>query len=348
MNFRIYEPNLVKNTICLSMRRDDKKMFYYTININMLDNLDLLSDDIKLKLLIEKADEKIKSLVNEYATKFNNKKEILDFILLNKLEINKYCGDNKKFYNWLLYNNIKLKTITVDNITKENIFLDLIDIDNKELLKCKYNTCKNKRIFETIRSEKIDDCYTTFCSKECLYKWRSDNMSGDKNAVHRTPLETLKKVREKQSEQMKEKIRNGSFTPCITNTWTHYESKIVLNGVTKHFRSSWESFFYLVNPHLDYEKIRIPYKKGKNTHIYIVDFHDGENKKLYEIKPFKMKECGLNKIKEKCALEWCLLNGYEYIQIDEKWFKENFNKYEHLLKGQPNEETLIKKLKRIL
>ena len=49
----------------------------------------------------------------------------------------------------------------------------------------------------------------------------------------------------KQSKTMKSKIKNGDFTPQITNSWTHHNNKFVYNHIN--FRSSWELLFYLLN-----------------------------------------------------------------------------------------------------
>jgi hypothetical protein len=82
------------------------------------------------------------------------------------------------------------------------------------------------------------------------------------------------KSRIHNSNIMKEKIRKGEFTPKITNSWTHWDAKIELNGIIRKFRSSWEACFWLCNQYLSYETLRIPYEINGIEHTYIADFHD--------------------------------------------------------------------------
>lgn len=119
--------------------------------------------------------------------------------------------------------------------------------------------------------------------------------------------------REKISRAMKAKIADGSFTPCITNTWTHWD--IDIDG--KKLRSSFEAIFYIFhvlynkNLNLQYEKLRIPYQYENNKRTYIVDFIDTISKQVYEIKPTH----NLDKIeleKQAALLKWCDINKYQY------------------------------------
>lgn len=134
-------------------------------------------------------------------------------------------------------------------------------------------------------------------------------------------LESYKKL----SIIMKDKIAKGEFTPCITNSWTKRTAFIKIDGIKKKFRSNWEAAFWVLNQHLEYEKIRIPYQFENKSHIYIVDFADLKNKILYEIKPDCLVEREKNIIKRKFATEWATENGYSYILISNEWYKNNVN-----------------------
>ena len=92
------------------------------------------------------------------------------------------------------------------------------------------------------------------------------------------------------------------------------------------YRSSWEAKFHLLNPKLNYEKIRIPYYLEGLRKLYIVDFEDSDNKILYEIKPNSEINSKKNKIKEIAAKEWAVNNGYAYKIISDEWFLENVHK----------------------
>jgi hypothetical protein len=138
----------------------------------------------------------------------------------------------------------------------------------------------------------------------------------------------------KVSITMKQKVLDGSFTPKVRNSRTHFEAQVEINGIIHKFRSSWEACVFLSNSHLKYEKLRMKYINENNeNHIYITDFVDYENKVIYEIKPsphleeFKYKLIGLQ--------EYCKINNYNYIIITEfnimkfvkiSDFKSDFNK----------------------
>jgi len=130
------------------------------------------------------------------------------------------------------------------------------------------------------------------------------------------------KYKNQKSKMMKEKILNGDFTPNIHNSKTHWQ--VEYNG--KKYRSSWEAVFHFLNPDCEYEKIRISYfYKGENK-IYILDFVDNLNKKLFEIKPKEQLTNGKVKAKEKSAIEWCKKNGFVFQNISQNYFIENIDK----------------------
>ena len=131
-----------------------------------------------------------------------------------------------------------------------------------------------------------------------------------------------------QSITIKRKILEGSFTPCVTNSWAR--SRCYIDNIP--FRSSWEAMFYLTSK-LPFEKIRIPYISiDSKQHSYIIDFHDEKNKILYEIKPNGNKIDEIVILKEKAALNWCLLNGWSYVFIDEDYLNTNIEIIERELK----------------
>ena len=142
----------------------------------------------------------------------------------------------------------------------------------------------------------------------------------------------------RQSNLMKEKILNGEFTPCITNSWTKWKAFVNWNGSIKKFRSNWEAAFWVLNSELEYEKIRIPYQFNHEYKIYIVDFCDTINKILYEIKPASEIHVEKNITKVHAAEEWCKSNGWIFKIISNDWFarnayKINFTKQPQLTKS---------------
>jgi hypothetical protein len=127
----------------------------------------------------------------------------------------------------------------------------------------------------------------------------------------------------------------------VTNSWCR--SKIEIHGIS--FRSCWEAVFYILNPYLQYEKIRIPYiDEDGNKKIYITDFVDNILKKIYEIKPKSVKTKIRNFLKEKSAIDWCKNNGYDYICISDEYFFENASKIDYNL----YESKLKKSMKNFL
>jgi hypothetical protein len=151
------------------------------------------------------------------------------------------------------------------------------------------------------------------------------------------------------SELVKKRILDGKFTPYVTNSWCHSRIRTKINNKIIHHRSSWESVFHILNPTLYYEKIRIKYISQDNkTRIYITDFVDDDKKIIYEIKPNSNRNDISVLIKEEAAMDWCKVNGYSYIYIDDSYFKKNYNK--DVLKNQSKETTnkIIKGMKQFL
>lgn len=156
----------------------------------------------------------------------------------------------------------------------------------------------------------------------------SKDRRGSNNPSHRQTTETRERVRNLSRERMKLKIKNG-YTPPITNSWCH--SKINVNDMS--FRSTWEAVFFILNPHLKYEKIRIPYvnPETNDERTYIVDFVDEDTKTLYEIKPLATIKHTKNAAKEAAAKNWCKRHGYVFVCISNSYFEENAKKLDFSL-----------------
>lgn len=156
--------------------------------------------------------------------------------------------------------------------------------------------------------------------------------------------EQIKKSSEKTSKILKDKILRGLFTPNITNSFTHWTSKIDVNGSTKKFRSSWEACFWLSNNTLEYESLRVPYIDSiGNNKTVIVDFIDESNNIVYEIKP--KKYFLIQKEKMDAIVKYCIRNTLKF-----KWINEyNIMKYidESKFSGE-NKKQLLKMKKGII
>jgi len=176
--------------------------------------------------------------------------------------------------------------------------------------------CGSKYLFETAtlhRSGKITLKRVGAlwcCGKECYKKCRA---LYPRSQEYRTKL----------SNDMKQKIMNGEFTPCVTNSYAN--SRCYVDNIP--FRSTWEAYFYLYFKHshgiiLEYEKIRIPYTYEHNKHTYIIDF--AHESKLYEIKP-EGKFDDKVRAKESAAKKYAYDNGLEYLFISNDWFHTNYD-----------------------
>jgi hypothetical protein len=123
-------------------------------------------------------------------------------------------------------------------------------------------------------------------------------------------------VYERQSIKMKKMIERGEFTPNTNNRFNKNKIASEITGVNN-YRSRWERYFHEKNPHLEYEKTRIPYYHENKEHIYIVDFTDHISKTLYEVKPNSFINESRNQSKFSAAREWCNSNGYIFKLITE-------------------------------
>ena len=189
--------------------------------------------------------------------------------------------------------------------------------------------------------------YQKFCSKKCLYKWRSKNMKGEKNNFHKVSEKRKKEIGIENGIRLKRMIADGTFTPCVTNSWAKSRCIVQINRNSKIIevkcRSSWDAYFQIKNPDCRYEKLRIPYTYNGIISNYILDFIDDKNKCIYEIKPDGFRETEKNIAKFSAAREWCNLNDYDFIIIGNGWFKNNYD--ESILIGQPDEFKIKRLLK---
>lgn len=219
----------------------------------------------------------------------------------------KFAQNPKKYFE---NNNLNEYLFLIkDNITdtKKSIFKYLYGSK-----KCEY--CKNKvnRILPGWNG------FMKTCSNECKNKLLSINRIGEKNPCHKMTNETKNNMKIKLSEIMKNKILNGTFTPKTENYKCYGMIDFYLNNEIRKVRSLWEVFFWLENPNLEYEKIRIEYfnlDKNKNS-IYIADFYDQKTNTIYEVKPKKYQYTLKEKQKKVDNL------NYNYIIIDENYFKK--------------------------
>jgi hypothetical protein len=271
---------------------------------------------------------------------------------MTKQEIYKYICDHKRSFNkeggisWGIVKNIKthpiFKEINYDFKNAEDLYKYLHDITDSDL-KCRLTGCNNHKRFISFVSG-----YRDFCSDECRNKWLSISRKGLGNPIHRISDENRKKWGEKLSKQKKELIKRGLWTPPITNSWCHsrYNLTFLRNNKLIHqkVRSSWEAFFQLYNPQVEYEKLRIPFNYNDQWHSYIVDFIDTKNKIVFELKPEALATSVINMIKEGAVKKWCSENNYLYVRITEKYFK-TLNWNEDLIKSSVAEYDKIKKFK---
>lgn len=269
--------------------------------------------------------------------KQSQKDEIYNIIVKNRFSIFNRKDKESAFVDFLLKNNIFFDF----NVSIREVIKFLKNIDDI----CQIDECINERVFVGIRQDgRTEYGFKKFCSTKCYHKYLSNRQIGKNNTCHRMTSESFNSMREKNSNIMKLKIKNGEFTPNITNSWCSY-SYLIMNGLEKRYRSSWEAFYQLCNPALEYEKLRITYTLEGKLHTYIVDFVDHINKKVFEIKPNSQKEKKIVKIKEKQCRIWCDENKYDFLFISDNWYFENFKINKHLLLNQPNGKEIIKKLK---
>jgi hypothetical protein len=274
---------------------------------------------------------------------------------MRKIQYCLECGKNCKMLSRHLRNH--------HNLTSEEYYIKYNKNDGDGICKCCNAKCRwDERMYK----------YNTFCSMSCrakilsvgrswseinkrkqslnkleyyksdkglIHKQRmSENRQGENNPVHKQSIETRQKMSINNSEKMKLHILNGTFTPPVTNSWA--KSRCVLPNCELKFRSTWEACFFILNKDfVEYEKLRIPYIDELGRHkIYIVDFIDRQNNKVYEIKPTNLKSNIRNILKEDALISWCKTHDYTYISINDEYFRENASKIDY-----SNLDTKIKR-----
>lgn len=147
----------------------------------------------------------------------------------------------------------------------------------------------------------------------------SKQRTGKGNPMYGAKMSEEEKQR--KSRLIKSRILKGEWTPHIHNSRTHWES--VFNN--KKYRSSWEAMYASLNPHDEYEQVRIEYSFNNKKHIYIVDFVNHKTKALTEIKPRAHINEDKFKMKQNAAKKWCQKNGYVYNVLTEDYFIDHYN-----------------------
>lgn len=259
---------------------------------------------------------------------------------LNEINIlRSFIKDKKKFITQYGINSIKdkekrsiynIKTYSgIDFPDWVNSTRDILDLLDNNSGICERHGCKNKKNRDGTRW-----ALRKFCSRKCADLDFAGKQRGNSNSFHNISDENRLKMGNKISEKIAKRIADGEFTPNITNSWSNSKIRVLINGSLIFVRSSWEAYFYILNPGLAYELIRIPYFDSKKECFrnYITDFCDPINKIIYEIKPkSKIKE---SDDKLKYAKKWCIDNCYEYRIITQEWIIERYSR--RYLDGQPD------------
>lgn len=253
----------------------------------------------------------------------HTKYEIYTYLCEN---VNKYFCTRNGFIEKIKSDDILGNLIDFTNIkTIEDLYLYLTDDKPHKCV-----ICGKPTKFISFVPSRNNTSYLLTCSLECQNKLRSKQQLGENNTCHRISDETKVKMSKDASIRMKSKIKNGEFTPNVTNSWCHslIKIKFIRNNklIEGKYRSSWEAMFQLMHPDLLYEKLRIPYFDNNVPHTYIVDFIDTNNKKIYEIKPESLCKTSKNVLKYNALQQWAKDNDYIIETITEKYFiKNKFN-----------------------
>jgi hypothetical protein len=263
--------------------------------------------------------------------KLETKKEIYSFLKEDMIRYGNILN-NPKTLNHPIYNKINYKYKNI-----EDLYLYLNECNPP---KCKLNECKNNSKFNS-----FSNGYNDFCSIKCNNKWLSYSRLGNNNPIYRMTPENKKIMGDKIRIKIKQKIKDGSWTPECTNSWCHsyFKIKFQRDGreIIQKVRSSWEAFFQLLNISFKYEKLRIPYVYKDQIHNYIVDFIDEKNKIVYELKPKSERIKEKNILKEEALIKWCRINNFQYKFISEDYFKK-ITINENIFKNQEDGDRLLK------
>lgn len=261
----------------------------------------------------------------------------------SKKEIYEYICNNPHIYN------LKIKIIKLlqtrykdaKNIkTNEDLFLYLT---NEIPQKCEI--CGNNTPFISFTKP----YYKQFCCNKCRQIWWAKKQH-ENNTSYRMSSKTKQNALKLQSNTIKNKIKNGEWTPNVTNSWCHSKIKLKYNLnnkiISKNVRSSWEAFFQLLNPDLEYETLRILYYDTiiKANRNYIVDFIDNKNRIVYEIKPNGCKNTQNNIDKFNALDLWCKTNNYKMNIISEDYFQKHIFKISYLQYMENDQKEKLLKL----
>lgn len=169
----------------------------------------------------------------------------------------------------------------------------------------------------------------------------SEDRKGMKNPFYTNkdhPGVFLESTRHKQSQTLKKRILDGSFTPNTQNRNTHWK----LSFRSKKFRSSWEVCFYALTDGYEYEKLRLKYYDSQQNkeRIVIIDFVNHVAKTLVEVKPVRIQSDQNSRDKMKSVNEWALNNGYSVSIVDENWIVDNIDD----IRNHPEISDEIKKM----
>ena len=306
------KPNNTKNIggyWGIKLRYNEDEIIKWVENLNPKSFHVLFSDKVYnntrgfLSVVSRKLDEQSKIFFNYYFRKIHLKDNNCtyckcdiekSFILTFKCNVNhlpKWCEEHYKNKKWLENNGSHDLQANLQRSVKRQLFL--LSSKGKEY-------CENVGKFNKINTK----------------LWKSNLTCKEREAINL-----------KSSVSQIKNILEGKFNP--QKNYTHYKKNMCyLDNKEYIFRSSWEVIFFLSNPTLKYETLRIRYLKsnGKGG-VYIPDFIDEENKIIYELKPRR------NFIKQQCkmdgAISWCLKNNYKFIWVNEdnllSYINENDN-----------------------
>lgn len=256
----------------------------------------------------------------------------MEIHLLRDKLLKLYNGEGNKCMQspskWFEKNNIT----EFDDILKNEIRYKLTKKERQENLKTFKNELKISIHKEVLGVTYCESCgsvvnrllpgwkgFTKTCSKKCEKEFHSKRQMGKNNTCHRMTPETKKISALKNSITTKQKILNGEFTPKSNNYNIKTLIEIDCPMLGKHkLRSLWELIFWVVNPHLKYESVRVSYYDNdlNKDRIYILDFYDPNTNTLYEVKPKKWQYT----LKDKMNFENTC--NYNYVIIDEDYLEK--------------------------
>lgn len=217
----------------------------------------------------------------------------------------KYCDANISYKNWHIKADKKVSTYCVSctesEVWKSKSHRDKFDINTGEAI-----SISKKKFYQTTRGQEVK-----LSIAEKNSKHRQAFYASEEGQIYRLSYG------QHMSAIMSEKVLKGEFTPNVKNTRSKWDAQVIdPNGCAKRFRSSWEACVWLSNPTWEYEKVRIPYKLGDKTKVYIVDFVDEQSKILYEVKPLAFM--GQFAVKQTAAQNYCEINGYKFVVLSEE------------------------------